>query len=138
MTPKTIASIIGARPQFIKGAVVSAAIKRIEGLREFIIHSGQHYDYLMSEVFFQELKIDPPVYNLGVGSGNHGEQTGMMMQFLNLSWPLSNMPDFSSAERTSSFSEARSTIEPSENPIWYDSSTKDLDTPARSKHRRAR
>ncbi|MBS3918891.1 MAG: UDP-N-acetylglucosamine 2-epimerase (non-hydrolyzing) [Deltaproteobacteria bacterium] len=76
-----IATIVGARPQFIKTAVVSRAIqtskKKIE---EILIHTGQHYDYLMDRVFFEELDLPQPDYHLGVGSGSHGKQTGIMLE----------------------------------------------------------
>lgn len=72
-----IASIIGARPQFIKIAPLQNEIsKRHEHL---IIHTGQHYDYEMSKVFFDELSIPDPDYNLGIGSGSHASQTGRML-----------------------------------------------------------
>src|SRR5207248_6132104 len=71
-----IATIVGARPQFIKAAVVSRAFQITKELDEVVIHTGQHYDENMSEVFFQELDIARPRYNLGIGSGHHGFQTG--------------------------------------------------------------
>jgi len=79
-------TIVGARPQFIKAAAVSRAIVAHNGkktdctLEEKIVHTGQHYDENMSKVFFDELEIPRPDYNLGVGSGSHGEQTGNMLQ----------------------------------------------------------
>lgn len=73
-----IATIVGARPQFIKAAGVSRALRR--RFREILIHTGQHYDYEMAGIFFDGLEIPPPDYNLGVGSGSHGEQTGAMLQ----------------------------------------------------------
>jgi len=81
-----IATIIGARPQFIKAAAVSRAIDNHNRLTpypspltEVIVHTGQHYDYGMSEVFFRELDIPEPAYNLEVGSGSQGTQTGLML-----------------------------------------------------------
>jgi UDP-GlcNAc3NAcA epimerase len=73
-----IISVVGARPQFIKSAPVSLAIKQA-GHQEILLHTGQHYDYGMSKVFFDELGIAEPKINLGVGSGTHAEQTGQMM-----------------------------------------------------------
>lgn len=72
-----IVTIVGARPQFIKAAVVSAALKGKAD--EVIVHTGQHYDKNMSDIFFEELNIPKPAYNLGVGSGSHGRQTGEML-----------------------------------------------------------
>jgi UDP-GlcNAc3NAcA epimerase len=73
-----IVSVLGARPQFIKSAPVSQAILRA-GYQEFVLHTGQHYDYGMSKVFFDELGLEEPNINLGVGSGSHGQQTGRML-----------------------------------------------------------
>jgi UDP-GlcNAc3NAcA epimerase len=70
-----VATVLGARPQFIKAMPVSRALRR-EGHTEFIIHTGQHYDHEMSGIFFEELDLDPPYRNLAVGSGSHGHQTG--------------------------------------------------------------
>ncbi len=75
-----LATIIGARPQFIKAATVSRIVARHPGVDELIIHTGQHYDAVMSAVFFTELDIPHPAYNLGVGPGTHGEQTGRMLE----------------------------------------------------------
>jgi UDP-GlcNAc3NAcA epimerase len=74
-----IATIVGARPQFIKAAVLSRLFARNDGIHEVLIHTGQHYDDEMSEVFFRELGIPKPGYNLGVGSGPHGFQTAKML-----------------------------------------------------------
>ena len=74
---KTICTIIGARPQFIKASPLSKALKK--HFNEFIIHTGQHYDYGMSDIFFEELSIPKPKYNLQLGGGTHGAQTGAML-----------------------------------------------------------
>jgi UDP-N-acetylglucosamine 2-epimerase (non-hydrolysing)/UDP-GlcNAc3NAcA epimerase len=75
-----ILSIVGARPQFIKAAPVSRALRRIA--RAVLVHTGQHYDPDMSQIFFDELHIPKPDYNLGVGSGSHGWQTGQMLMHI--------------------------------------------------------
>lgn len=72
-----IATIVGARPQFIKAAPVSHHLRKHH--TEVLIHTGQHYDKNLSGIFFSELAIPAPDYNLGVGSGHHGEQTGAML-----------------------------------------------------------
>ena len=72
-----IVTIVGARPQFIKAAAVSRALR--ERFHEVLVHTGQHYDDNMSQVFFDELGIPRPDYNLGIGSGGHGAQTGAML-----------------------------------------------------------
>ena len=74
-------TVIGARPQIIKAAAVSRAISNCfaDRVEEHILHTGQHYDANMSQVFFDELGIPRPEYNLGVGSGKHGEQTAKMI-----------------------------------------------------------
>jgi UDP-N-acetylglucosamine 2-epimerase (non-hydrolysing) len=73
-----ILSLIGARPQFIKEAVIHKELEK-KGIKEILIHSGQHYDKNMSDVFFETLKIKEPDYYLNIGSGNHGEMTGKIM-----------------------------------------------------------
>ncbi len=73
-----ILSIVGARPQFIKAAVVSKQM-RAGGFEERLLHTGQHYDFNMSEVFFRELDLPQPSYHLDIGSGRHGEQTARMI-----------------------------------------------------------
>ncbi|HPJ72754.1 MAG TPA: UDP-N-acetylglucosamine 2-epimerase, partial [bacterium] len=72
-----ICSIVGARPQFIKAAAVGRELRR--RFAEVLIHTGQHYDESMSSVFFEELEIPPPDYNLDIRSGPHGRQTGAML-----------------------------------------------------------
>jgi UDP-N-acetylglucosamine 2-epimerase len=79
-----IVTVVGARPQFIKAGAVSRAIrklnKRKRRIQEIWVHTGQHYDYLMDKVFFEELELPKPDYHLGVGSGSHARQTGMMLE----------------------------------------------------------
>lgn len=73
-----LVSIVGARPQVIKAAAVSREIRRLH--REILVHTGQHYDYEMSGIFFDGLEMPAPDVNLGVGSGSHGTQTGAMLK----------------------------------------------------------
>ncbi len=75
-----ILSVVGARPQFIKAAPVSRALREVA--QETLLHTGQHYDRQMSQIFFDELNIPAPDYNLGVGSGSHGWQTGQMLMHI--------------------------------------------------------
>ena len=75
-----IVTVLGARPQFIKAGTVSRVISSYSDIKEIIIHTGQHYDSNMSEVFFDELKIPKPTYNLGISSINHGAMTGRMLE----------------------------------------------------------
>ncbi len=79
-----ILTIIGARPQFIKAAVLSRYIKNNPqcGVMETLVHTGQHYDKNMSDVFFDEMDIPKPDYNLNIGSGSHGKMTGLMLEHI--------------------------------------------------------
>src|SRR5659263_8759 len=72
-----IISIVGARPRFIKCAPLSRELRKVH--QEILVHTGQHYNHDMSDIFFEELNIPKPDYNLGIGSGNHGEQTAKML-----------------------------------------------------------
>lgn len=76
---KKILTIIGARPQFIKAGVVSKAIAETDGLAEVIVHTGQHFDTNMSDIFFEQLAIPRPDYQLDINGGDHGGMTGRML-----------------------------------------------------------
>ncbi len=76
-----VISIVGARPQFVKAAPVSVALRRC-GCHERLVHTGQHYDPLLSDVFFRDLGLPDPDHHLGIGSASHGKQTGMMLSAL--------------------------------------------------------
>jgi UDP-N-acetylglucosamine 2-epimerase len=73
-----VLSVVGNRPQFVKSGPVSVAL-RDAGIEEVVLHTGQHYDRELSQVFFDELGLAPPAYRLDAGSGTHGEQTGRML-----------------------------------------------------------
>lgn len=89
-----ILTVIGARPQFVKAAVVSRAFAELRpDVREVLVHTGQHYDASMSDVFFNELNIPRPDYNLGIGGGTHGQNTGRMIEKLE-ELLLSEKPDW--------------------------------------------
>lgn len=81
---KKIITIVGARPQIIKSSAISRAITNVFAtqLEELIVHTGQHYDENMSKVFFEEMNIPTPHFNLEVGSGSHGQQTAKMLEGL--------------------------------------------------------
>lgn len=85
--------VVGARPQFVKAAVVCRAMRATPGVEGILVHTGQHYNENMSEIFFEELEIPKPDYNLGVGSGLHGAQTGRMMEALEQTM-LKEQPDW--------------------------------------------
>lgn len=82
MKKKRVMTIVGARPQFIKAAAVSRAFKGQDALKEVMVHTGQHFDPGMSDVFFDELAIPEPAHNLGISCGSHGEMTGRMLEGL--------------------------------------------------------
>lgn len=86
-----ILSVVGARPQFIKAAVVSHELRKKHD--EILVHTGQHYDYNMSQTFFDELNIPVPNYNLGISGGTHAEMTAKMMLGLE-KVILTEMPDY--------------------------------------------
>lgn len=75
-----IVTVVGARPQFIKAATVSREISHQDNVNEMIVHTGQHFDDNMSEVFFNELDIPKPTYNLGIGNLSHGAMTGRQIE----------------------------------------------------------
>ena len=77
---KKIVTILGARPQFVKGAVLSRVIQNHDEIEEVIVHTGQHYDANMSAVFFDEMQIPKPKYNLNINGLGHGAMTGQMME----------------------------------------------------------
>lgn len=77
---KKIITIIGARPQFIKAAAVSRELMKHKDLQEIIIHTGQHFDDNMSEIFFREMEIPKPAYNLNINGLSHGAMTGQMLE----------------------------------------------------------
>lgn len=77
-----VITVVGARPQFIKAAALSRQLQKIEEIEEIVIHTGQHFDRSMSDVFFQEMSIPEPTYNLNISSLNHGSMTGRMMEGL--------------------------------------------------------
>jgi UDP-GlcNAc3NAcA epimerase len=74
-----VLTVVGARPQFIKAAAISRALRDTDGLDEVMIHTGQHFDADMSDVFFNELDIPPPKHRLDIHGGGHGEMTGRML-----------------------------------------------------------
>ena len=91
----SIVTIIGARPQFVKAAVISRLIreKYSDRIREYLVHTGQHYDANMSDVFFSEMMIPEPEINMNIGSGSHGKMTGAMLEKIE-EVLLERKPDF--------------------------------------------
>ena len=75
-----VVTIVGARPQFVKAAVVSRAFKGLSSVEEILIHTGQHFDQNMSDIFFDEMDIPKPKFNLDINSMSHGKMTGRMME----------------------------------------------------------
>lgn len=75
-----IITVIGARPQFVKAAALSREFKKHAGINEIIVHTGQHFDKNMSELFFEEMEIPRPDYNLNINGLNHGAMTGQMLE----------------------------------------------------------
>lgn len=75
-----VITVVGARPQFIKAAVVSRALQRLGSVCEYILHTGQHYENNMSEIFFEEMEIPRPKFNLEIGGISHGAMTGRMLE----------------------------------------------------------
>jgi UDP-GlcNAc3NAcA epimerase len=88
-----IVTIVGARPQFIKAANLSRLIKNIDEIKEVIIHTGQHYDPNLSEIFFKEMNLPQPDFNLDIGSCSQGRQTGRMLDSIE-EILLSERPDW--------------------------------------------
>ena len=74
-----VVTIVGARPQFVKAAIISRAFTQMADVNEVMVHTGQHYDENMSEIFFEEMNIPRPAYQLKAGGGNHGAMTGRML-----------------------------------------------------------
>ncbi len=88
-----ILTVVGARPQFVKAAVVSRALQEISQLTEVMLHTGQHFDDNMSTIFFDELDIPRPHYHLGIGGGSHGSNTGRILEAVEEAI-LEENPDF--------------------------------------------
>lgn len=74
-----IITIIGARPQFVKAAVVSDALAKKDNIKEIVVHTGQHFDANMSDIFFEQLSMKKPKYNLDINGGSHADMTAKMM-----------------------------------------------------------
>ena len=88
-----VATVVGARPQFVKAAILLKAFRTTQKIENVLVHTGQHYDADMSRVFFEELEIPAPQHHLHVGSGSHGSQTGRMLEDLEHVFQLEN-PDW--------------------------------------------
>ena len=79
MNSKKVLTVVGARPQFIKAAALSRAIEKIGQIEEVIVHTGQHFDFNMSDIFFEEMRIPKPAHKLFISGLSHGAMTGRMM-----------------------------------------------------------
>ncbi|HNI98259.1 MAG TPA: UDP-N-acetylglucosamine 2-epimerase, partial [Leptospiraceae bacterium] len=88
-----IITVVGARPQFIKAAAVSRVIAKNSDLKELLVHTGQHFDANMSDIFFDEMEIQKPDYFLGINGLGHGAMTGQMMEKIE-ALLLKEKPDF--------------------------------------------
>jgi UDP-GlcNAc3NAcA epimerase len=77
---KSVVTVVGARPQFVKASAVSHELAKHKHYRELVVHTGQHYDPALSDIFFAELNLPRPAHHLNVGSGSHGQQTGEMLK----------------------------------------------------------
>ena len=88
-----ILTVIGARPQFIKAAALSREIDKYNDIEEVIVHTGQHFDANMSDVFFEEMEIPKPKYNLSINNVGHGAMTGRKLEGIK-QIILSENPDF--------------------------------------------
>ena len=88
-----IVTVIGARPQFIKASVLSLEFSKDQSIQEIIIHTGQHFDHNMSQIFFEEMMIPTPKYNLGIQNLSHGAMTGRQLEELEKIL-LNEKPDF--------------------------------------------
>ncbi|MDO4905403.1 MAG: UDP-N-acetylglucosamine 2-epimerase (non-hydrolyzing) [Lautropia sp.] len=82
MSKQRIFSVVGARPQFVKAAIVNQALEKHAGIDHQIVHTGQHYDHDMSDIFFKELGIPQPAFNLNISASGHGAMTGRMLEGL--------------------------------------------------------
>ncbi|HWO87049.1 MAG TPA: UDP-N-acetylglucosamine 2-epimerase, partial [Stellaceae bacterium] len=93
MADLRILTVVGARPQFVKAAPISRAIAARDGIQEILVHTGQHFDPGMSQIFFDELELAPPRLDLGIHGGGHGEMTGKMLAALERTM-IEERPDF--------------------------------------------
>jgi UDP-GlcNAc3NAcA epimerase len=77
-----VVTVIGARPQFVKAGIVSLTLKKYPSIKEVLVHTGQHFDDNMSDIFFRQLEIPKPKYNLNINNVSHGAMTGRMLESL--------------------------------------------------------